>query len=76
MRVGESLVPVARAWWCLTGRGNRGFSQTFYREKVHEKHFGYKDLEAFMQGFWETWACSKGIHSQPLPIMTYPSIPY
>ena len=40
--------------------GRRGFSQTFYREKVHEKHFGFKDLESFMQGFWEPWACSKG----------------
>ena len=38
----------------------RGLSQTFYREKLHEKHFGYKDLESFMQGFWETWVCSKG----------------
>ena len=42
------------------GCGHRGFSQTFYREKVHEKHFGFKDLESFMQGFWEMWACSKG----------------
>ena len=42
------------------GCGHRGFSQTFYREKVHEKHFGFKDLESFMQGFWEPWACSKG----------------
>ena len=40
---------------------NRGFSQTFYREKVHEKHFGYKDLESFMVGFWEAWATSKGM---------------
>ena len=41
----------------------RGFSQAFYREKVHEKHFGFKDLESFMVGFWETWATSKGIHA-------------
>ena len=40
---------------------NRGFSQAFYREKVHEKHFGYKDLESFMVGFWEAWATSKGM---------------
>lgn len=39
---------------------NRGFSQAFYRERLHEKHFGFKDLESFMTGFWETWACSKG----------------
>jgi len=38
----------------------RGFSQAFYREKLHEKHYGYKDLESFMTGFWEGWACSKG----------------
>ena len=38
----------------------RGFSQAFYREKLHEKHFGFKDLESFMVGFWEEWACSKG----------------
>jgi len=39
---------------------NRGFSQSFYREKLHEKHFGFPDLEAFLVGFWEAWACSKG----------------
>ena len=64
MRAGESLIPVVCArGGCLTDRGNRGLSQTFYREKMHEKHFGFKDLEAFMQGFWETWACSKGIRA-------------
>lgn len=38
----------------------RGFSQAFYREKLHEKHYGYPDLESFMVGFWEGWATSKG----------------
>ncbi|MCJ1476168.1 hypothetical protein MMC13_004833 [Lambiella insularis] len=44
------------------GRGYAGwgFSQAFYREQLHETHYGYKDLESFMQGFWESWACSKG----------------
>lgn len=40
--------------------GNRGFSQAFYREKLHEKHYGYPDLESFIVGFWEGWATSKG----------------
>ena len=31
-----------------------GFSQTFYREKVYESHLGFKDLDDFMTGFWET----------------------
>ena len=38
----------------------RGFSQAFYREKLHEKHYGYPDLESFIVGFWEGWATSKG----------------
>ena len=38
----------------------RGFSQTFYRERLHEIHYGYPDLESFMVGFWEGWATSKG----------------
>lgn len=45
---------------CSADVPRRGFSQAFYREKLHEKHYGYKDLESFMQGFWESWACSKG----------------
>ncbi|CAJ2507506.1 Uu.00g086920.m01.CDS01 [Anthostomella pinea] len=36
-----------------------GLSQAFYREKLHEKYLGYKDLEDFMIGFWEGWATSK-----------------
>lgn len=35
------------------------FSQAFYREKLHETAFGFRDLEAFIQGFWEKWALSK-----------------
>ncbi|KIX93260.1 uncharacterized protein Z520_11116 [Fonsecaea multimorphosa CBS 102226] len=43
------------------GRGYAGwgFSQTFYRQKLHESVYGAKDLEGFMTGFWETWALSK-----------------
>jgi homoserine acetyltransferase len=43
------------------GRGYAGwgFSQTFYREKLHEKAYGAKDLEDFMVTFWEGWALSK-----------------
>ena len=43
------------------GRGYAGwgFSQTFYREKVHETAYGAKDLEDFMVTFWEKWALSK-----------------
>lgn len=53
------LESVVETWW-LIGVVNRGFSQAFYREKIHEKHFGFKDLESFMTGFWETWSTSKG----------------
>ena len=43
------------------GRGYAGwgFSQAFYREKLHEKFYDAKDLEDFMINFWETWALSK-----------------
>lgn len=43
------------------GRGYAGwgFSQTFYRQKLHEKNYGAKDLEDFMVTFWEKWALSK-----------------
>ena len=43
------------------GRGYAGwgFSQTFYREKLHEKMYHAKDLEDFMVNFWEKWAQSK-----------------
>lgn len=47
------------------GRGYAGwgFSQAFYREKLFAKHFDgqYPDLETFMTGFWEDWACRKGM---------------
>ncbi|RVX72036.1 hypothetical protein B0A52_04634 [Exophiala mesophila] len=43
------------------GRGYAGwgFSQSFYRQKLHEKNYGAKDLEDFMVNFWEKWALSK-----------------
>ncbi|EAU34326.1 conserved hypothetical protein [Aspergillus terreus NIH2624] len=43
------------------GRGYAGwgFSQTFYRERLYETVLGFKDLEDFMQNFWEKWALSK-----------------
>lgn len=58
MRAGECLEdPLAEQ---SLKKRERGFSQTFYREKLHETHFGFKDLESFIVGFWEAWACSKG----------------
>lgn len=36
-----------------------GFSQTFYREKMFAKHYGFDKLEDFLVGFWEKWALSK-----------------
>lgn len=36
-----------------------GFSQAFYREKLHEKVYGAKNLEDFMVTFWEGWALKK-----------------
>ena len=36
-----------------------GFSQAFYREKLHETSYGMKDLEQFMVDFWEAWALQK-----------------
>ena len=44
------------------GRGYAGwgFSQAFYRHKLHEKFYAAKDLEGFMVDFWEAWALSKG----------------
>ena len=43
------------------GRGYAGwgFSQAFYRAKLHEKAYGARDLEDFMVTFWEAWALSK-----------------
>jgi pimeloyl-ACP methyl ester carboxylesterase len=44
------------------GRGYAawGFSQAFYRQKLHEKFYAARDLEDFMAKFWEAWALSKG----------------
>jgi homoserine acetyltransferase len=36
-----------------------GFSQAFYRERLHETALGFKDIDDFMVNFWEKWACSK-----------------
>ncbi|KAF3158532.1 hypothetical protein TWF106_005174 [Orbilia oligospora] len=36
-----------------------GFSQAFYREKLHMTAYGAKDLEHFMVTFWEKWALEK-----------------
>lgn len=44
------------------GRGYAGwgFSQAFYRHKLHEQFYAAKDLEDFMVNFWEAWALSNG----------------
>ncbi|KAJ6121042.1 hypothetical protein N7523_005322 [Penicillium sp. IBT 18751x] len=42
-----------------------GFSQAFYRHKLYESALGYRDLEDFMQNFWEKWACSKASWADP-----------
>ncbi|MCJ1227784.1 hypothetical protein MMC12_004443 [Toensbergia leucococca] len=57
------------------GRGYAGwgFSQAFYREKVHEKHFGFPDLESFLVGFWEKWACSKDPENMLVMLQTWQS---
>ncbi|MCJ1392326.1 hypothetical protein MMC18_005193 [Xylographa bjoerkii] len=57
------------------GRGYAGwgFSQAFYRERLHEKHYGFKDLESFMQGFWESWACSKDPENMLVMLQTWQS---
>lgn len=41
------------------GYAGWGFSQAFYREKLHEKVYGAKTLEDFMVDFWEAWALKK-----------------
>lgn len=56
----DGKVPIVRISLWLTLLPKRGFSQAFYRERLHEKHYGYPDLESFMVGFWEGWATSKG----------------
>ncbi|KAK4697649.1 homoserine O-acetyltransferase/O-succinyltransferase, partial [Lecanoromycetidae sp. Uapishka_2] len=50
-----------------------GFSQAFYREKLHETHYGFKDLESFMIGFWEGWACSKDPENMLVMLQTWQS---
>lgn len=42
-----------------------GFSQAFYREKLHENYMGFKGLKDFMVNFWEVWALSKGMFDGP-----------
>ncbi|KAI9810075.1 MAG: hypothetical protein M1827_006686 [Pycnora praestabilis] len=57
------------------GRGYAGwgFSQAFYREKLHEKALGFKNLEDFMVNFWETWACSKDPENMLVMLQTWQS---
>ncbi|GKZ33364.1 hypothetical protein AbraIFM66950_003216 [Aspergillus brasiliensis] len=43
----------------LKAFGRGGFSQAFYRERLYETALGFKDLEDFMQNFWESWVLSK-----------------
>lgn len=50
---------------------DRGFSQTFYRQRLYESVLGFQDLEDFMQNYWEKWALSKGTPS-PLVLNTHP----
>lgn len=55
------------------GRGYAGwgFSQTFYREKLHEKYYGAKDLEDFLVNFWEAWALSKDPENMLVMLRTW-----
>ncbi|KAL9628628.1 MAG: hypothetical protein Q9164_007198 [Protoblastenia rupestris] len=57
------------------GRGYAGwgFSQAFYREKLHEKFYGAKDLEEFMVNFWEAWALSKDPENLLVMLQTWQS---
>lgn len=57
------------------GRGYAGwgFSQAFYREKLYERHYGAKDLEDFMVGFWEKWALSKDPENLLVMLQTWQS---
>ncbi|KAA6411794.1 MAG: homoserine acetyltransferase family [Lasallia pustulata] len=54
------------------GRGYAGwgFSQAFYRAELF-KELGFEDLESFMTGFWETWACSKDPENMLLMLQTW-----
>jgi len=57
------------------GRGYAGwgFSQSFYREKLHEKFYDAKDLEDFMVNFWESWALSKDPENLLVMLQTWQS---
>ncbi|KAK1477283.1 hypothetical protein CTAM01_15207 [Colletotrichum tamarilloi] len=57
------------------GRGYAGwgFSQAFYRHELHKKFYGAKDLEDFMQSFWEKWALSKDPENLLVMIHTWQS---
>lgn len=57
------------------GRGYAGwgFSQSFYREKLHEKFYGAKDLEDFLVSFWEAWALSKDPENLLVMLQTWQS---
>ncbi|KAK5089633.1 hypothetical protein LTR70_006556 [Exophiala xenobiotica] len=57
------------------GRGYAGwgFSQAFYREKLHEKFYDAKDLEDFMVNFWEAWALSKDPENLLVMLQTWQS---
>lgn len=57
------------------GRGYAGwgFSQTFYREKWHEKAYGAKSLEDFLVNFWEAWALSKDPENLLVMLQTWQS---
>lgn len=50
-----------------------GFSQAFYREKLHEKSYGMKNLEQFMVEFWEAWALSKDPENMLVMLHTWQS---
>lgn len=57
------------------GRGYAGwgFSQAFYREKLHEKNYNAKSLEDFLVNFWEAWACSKDPENMLVMLQTWQS---
>ncbi|RJE20792.1 homoserine acetyltransferase family protein [Aspergillus sclerotialis] len=53
------------------GYAGWGFSQTFYRHRLYEKDLGFKDLEDFMQNFWEKWGLSKDPENILLMVQTW-----
>ncbi|KAK5090214.1 hypothetical protein LTR05_000384 [Lithohypha guttulata] len=50
-----------------------GFSQAFYREKLHEKFYNANNLEDFMVNFWEAWALSKDPENLLVMLQTWQS---